>query len=76
MADMLPEWQVRHGVQATNAPVARTILLCEDERVLCARFTIVEFVEGLVEARSSAQRGSDSDEMESTRLSVPMPQTR
>ncbi|MCW2850018.1 MAG: phosphotransferase family protein, partial [Marmoricola sp.] len=44
--DMVREWTVMSGLQGTAVPVARTIALCEDEAVLGAPFTIVEFVEG------------------------------
>jgi aminoglycoside phosphotransferase (APT) family kinase protein len=46
--DMVREWRVTHALQATGVPVAAAVALCEDETVLGAPFTIVQYVDGLV----------------------------
>ncbi|MGK5114630.1 phosphotransferase family protein [Geodermatophilus sp. CPCC 205506] len=46
--DMVREHRVTSALQATPVPVARPVGLCEDERVLGASFTVVEWVEGVV----------------------------
>jgi len=46
--DVVREWRVTSALQATPVPVARPISLCEDQAVLGAPFTVVEWVEGAV----------------------------
>jgi aminoglycoside phosphotransferase (APT) family kinase protein len=46
--DMVREWRVSDALQSSAVPVARTVALCEDDSVLGAPFTIVEYVDGLV----------------------------
>lgn len=49
--DMAREYRVVAALQDTPVPVARTISLCADEKVLGAPFQIVEFVAGQVVRR-------------------------
>ncbi|TKG70470.1 phosphotransferase family protein [Prauserella endophytica] len=44
--DMKREHRVLSALGPTNVPVPPTVLLCEDESVLGARFYVMEFVEG------------------------------
>ncbi|MGY1846568.1 phosphotransferase family protein [Blastococcus sp. SYSU DS1021] len=46
--DMVREWRVTSALHGTPVPVARPVSLCEDDGVLGAPFTVVEWVEGLV----------------------------
>lgn len=44
--DVAREFRVARALQDTEVPVARQVLLCEDESVLGAPFTVVDYVEG------------------------------
>ncbi|SFK56110.1 phosphotransferase family protein [Geodermatophilus ruber] len=46
--DMVREWRVTTALRGSGVPVARPVSLCEDETVLGAPFTIVEWVDGVV----------------------------
>ncbi|MGY1632031.1 phosphotransferase family protein [Geodermatophilus sp. SYSU D01186] len=46
--DMVREHRVTSALQGTAVPVARPVSLCEDESVLGAPFTVVEWVDGVV----------------------------
>lgn len=46
--DMVREWRVTSALQGTPVPVARPVALCEDDSVLGAPFTVVEWVDGIV----------------------------
>ncbi|MBB3082418.1 phosphotransferase family protein [Geodermatophilus sabuli] len=46
--DMAREHRVTSALQGTEVPVARPISLCEDDTVLGAPFTVVEWVDGVV----------------------------
>jgi len=46
--DMAREYRVTSALQDTAVPVARPVSLCEDESVLGAPFTVVEWVDGVV----------------------------
>jgi aminoglycoside phosphotransferase (APT) family kinase protein len=46
--DMAREWRVTRALRSTPVPVARAIGLCEDDGVLGAPFTVVEWVDGVV----------------------------
>lgn len=59
--DMVREWRVVSGLQGTDVPVARTVALCEDDEVLGAPFTIVEFVDGSVVRTRDDLEAVDAD---------------
>lgn len=46
--DMGREWRVTSALQGTPVPVATPVLLCEDDGVLGAPFTVVAWVDGVV----------------------------
>ena len=46
--DMAREWRVTRALRSTPVPVAGAIGLCEDDGVLGAPFTVVEWVDGVV----------------------------
>jgi aminoglycoside phosphotransferase (APT) family kinase protein len=46
--DMVREWRVTSALQGTAVPVAGPVLMCEDESVVGAPFTVVEWVDGVV----------------------------
>ncbi len=46
--DVAREFRVTSGLAGTAVPVAQPVLLCEDESVLGAAFTVVEWVDGLI----------------------------
>ncbi|NEM08903.1 phosphotransferase family protein [Geodermatophilus normandii] len=46
--DMAREHRVTSAMYSTSVPVARPISLCDDEKVLGAPFTVVEWVDGVV----------------------------
>ena len=45
--DVAREYRVARALETTDVPVARTVALCEDVRVIGSPFTVVEFVDGL-----------------------------
>jgi len=45
--DVAREYRVTRALETTAVPVARTVALCEDARVVGSPFTVVEFVDGL-----------------------------
>jgi aminoglycoside phosphotransferase (APT) family kinase protein len=55
--DMAREWRVTSALRATRVPVARPVILCQDQRVMGAPFTVVEWVDGIV-VRSRDDLGS------------------
>src|SRR5262249_50223058 len=63
------EYRVMAALAATDVPVARMLLLCEDEAVIGRAFYVMEHVEGRVmwdqalPGMTPAQRGAISDEM-------------
>jgi aminoglycoside phosphotransferase (APT) family kinase protein len=63
------EFRVQHALAGTDVPVARMLLLCEDESVIGRAFYVMEFIEGRVLWDQSlpwatpAQRGAIYDEM-------------
>ena len=59
--DMTREYRVTHALVDTPVPVAAPISLCEDETVLGAPFTVVEWVDGVV-VRDRADLAGLSDE--------------
>ncbi|BBZ03801.1 acyl-CoA dehydrogenase [Mycolicibacterium chitae] len=46
--DVAREYRVADGLQGTGVPVAETVVLCEDESVLGAPFSLVRHVDGVV----------------------------
>jgi aminoglycoside phosphotransferase (APT) family kinase protein len=46
--DVVREWRVTSALHGSAVPVARAVYLCEDESVLGAPFTVVQWVDGLV----------------------------
>ena len=59
--DMVREWRVTSALQGTPVPVARPVALCEDDSVLGAPFTVVEWVDGIV-VRDQEDLAALSDE--------------
>ena len=46
--DMAREWRVTSALLATDVPIARPVIVCENERVLGAPFTVAEWVDGIM----------------------------
>ncbi|MGY2085296.1 phosphotransferase family protein [Blastococcus sp. SYSU DS0539] len=64
--DMAREWRVTSALAGTPVPVARPISLCEDDAVLGAPFTVVEWVDGVVVRGSEDLAGLSDDAIEAT----------
>jgi aminoglycoside phosphotransferase (APT) family kinase protein len=64
--DMVREWRVTSALQATPVPVARPISLCQDESVLGAPFTVVEWVEGVVVRDRDDLRSLSDEQLQRT----------
>ncbi|MFV8816223.1 phosphotransferase [Haliea sp. E17] len=67
------EYRVISALQATDVPVPRTFVLCDDESVIGSMFYVMEFLEGrilwkpaLPEARDNAERAAYYDSMNAT----------
>lgn len=58
--DMTREFRVTRALQETGVPVAKAVVLCEDESVIGAPFTVVEFVSGRT-IRTQEDLGAFSD---------------
>lgn len=46
--DVAREFRITSALQGSEVPVARTVALCEDESVMGAHFTVVEYISGQV----------------------------
>ena len=51
--DVVREFRVTAGLQDTDVPVARTVVLCEDDSVMGAPFAVVAHVDGRVLRRAA-----------------------
>jgi len=59
--DVAREYRVTSALGAAGVPVARPVVLCEDESVLGAPFAVADFVEGLtVQSRQDLDQLDDS----------------
>lgn len=63
--DVAREFRIAHALQNTDVPVAAPVLLCEDETVLGAAFTLVEYVDGPV-----LRTGSDIESLSGAEIDV------
>ena len=60
--DVAREFRITSALAGTGVPVAPTVSLCEDEAVMGAPFTVVEFVPGqVIRTRSQLDMLSDND---------------
>jgi aminoglycoside phosphotransferase (APT) family kinase protein len=65
--DVAREYRVTSALYGTAVPVARPVTLCEDDAVLGAPFTVVEWVEGVVvQDRDDLAALSDDDVQRTT----------
>ncbi|NLE79809.1 MAG: phosphotransferase family protein [Rhodococcus sp.] len=63
--DVAREFRITSALQGTGVPVAATVVLCEDERVMGAPFTLVEHVNGQVVRTKSDLEALSADDIES-----------
>ncbi|WP_072690544.1 phosphotransferase family protein [Rhodococcus marinonascens] len=60
--DVAREFRITSALQGTDVPVATTVALCEDDSVMGAPFTVVEYVAGqIVRTRADLEALSDDD---------------
>jgi aminoglycoside phosphotransferase (APT) family kinase protein len=66
--DVAREYRLTSALQGTGVPVARTVALCEDESVIGATFTLVEYVNGrVIRTKSELAELADQDVENCTR---------
>jgi aminoglycoside phosphotransferase (APT) family kinase protein len=60
--DVAREFRVTRALEETDVPVARTVALCEDPRVIGSDFTVVEFVDGTaIRTESELEKLDDTE---------------